>query len=940
MVKGDKKKKADKSNLEVSFNKIIESSYTTVSSEAAPAPPPPVTATLLAVGENLSELSSSPDESQPPVTEQNTEPEFYEEPILTLLVVERYEGEKFHGLYEGEGIAYFQGGNVYKGMFSEGLMHGRGTYTWADGVTYEGDFAVNVPMGRGAYTWPDGSSYEGEVHNGIRHGLGTYRCGSKPVSYIGQWNQGKRHGKGAIYFNQDGNSWYEGDWVNNIKEGWGIRWYSSGNVYEGQWKNNLRHGEGRMRWLASNEQYNGQWVNGIQNGHGTHTWFLKRVPSSQYPLRNEYAGDFLNGIRHGNGQFYYANGALYDGEWKFNKKNGMGKFIFKNGRIFEGEFIEDHMAEFPNFLFDGSSTPDLSGIRTHSPPGADEPTKISTRTSGGSSILGPDMALDLHAVRKNFPEQQWDREIKQVEFAILRHITELRRIYSFYSSLAYEHSSDNTFLLTRLQFWRFLKDCKIHHHGLTLAEVDRILCADVTAEEIHSPFDTMLLRKFLSNVVVLAYHMYYKEIQPPNHTLVSCFSKLVAENIVPNARHIKGDFFCNHDRAVIAVNYIEKSWEIHKVYCRQNSKPPNEPTMKMRHFIWMLKDLNVFTNELTAGKVLEILAKDNPAVHDEAFSNLELEITFLEFFEALLGCAEVYTPRTVRPYSVTSSEHLGTTETPSENPREDSAEQIQETSIPVRVPDSTPKEDHVSPSGYLKSPHKNLASDSSSVKKSEPSKSKEIIKVVVSEEKTPKQSERSTAKGRVHSIHQTSVCATSGSVPQSAHSNSADSIQQVAESSEIIVQSMPALDPEQLYTQQDQLPEKAEETVIEPENELDFWIHQIYAFFAKKFFPSYDYNLILKKEAAEDRVRQAVLARIAKVKAEEAARLKEQREAEEERRHEQEEAEKAALEAAAAAGLPEPPKEEIPQSPEPTVNIVTQVIISKPTPSGSKKKKK
>lgn len=68
------------------------------------------------------------------------------------------------------------------------------------------------------------------------------------------------------------------------------------------------------------------------------------------------------------------------------------------------------------------------------------------------------------------------------------------------------------------------------------------------------------------------------------------------------------------------------------------------------------------------------------------------------------------------------------------------------------------------------------------------------------------------------------------------------------------------------------LTEKAEETVIEPENELDFWIHQIYAFFAKKFFPSYDYNLILKKEAAEDRVRQAVLARIAKVKAEEAAR--------------------------------------------------------------------
>ncbi|XP_042300663.1 radial spoke head 10 homolog B-like, partial [Sceloporus undulatus] len=42
------------------------------------------------------------------------EPIEYEEPVLTQLIVESYEGEKVHGLYEGEGMACFQGGNVFK----------------------------------------------------------------------------------------------------------------------------------------------------------------------------------------------------------------------------------------------------------------------------------------------------------------------------------------------------------------------------------------------------------------------------------------------------------------------------------------------------------------------------------------------------------------------------------------------------------------------------------------------------------------------------------------------------------------------------------------------------------------------------------------------------------------------------------------------------------
>jgi hypothetical protein len=38
-------------------------------------------------------------------------------------------------------------------------------------------------------------------------------------------------------------------------------------------------------------------------------------------------------------------------------------------------------------------------------------------------------------------------------------------------------SPDNTYMLNRMQFWRFLKDCKVHinNEDLTLMEFDRLL---------------------------------------------------------------------------------------------------------------------------------------------------------------------------------------------------------------------------------------------------------------------------------------------------------------------------------------------------------------------------------------------------------------------------------------------------------------------------------
>lgn len=59
-----------------------------------------------------------------------------------------------------------------------------------------------------------------------------------------------------------------------------------------------------------------------QHGQGTQIWTRRRVDGSQYSQCNKYTGDFAQGQRHGQGTFYYAGGAVYEGEWKNNKKDG------------------------------------------------------------------------------------------------------------------------------------------------------------------------------------------------------------------------------------------------------------------------------------------------------------------------------------------------------------------------------------------------------------------------------------------------------------------------------------------------------------------------------------------------------------------------------------------------------------------------------------------
>ena len=79
--------------------------------------------------------------------------------------------------------------------------------------------------------------------------------------YIGQWLNNHKHGKGIIYY-KNGNIMYDGEYVNDKREGNGKYIYENGEYYIGEWKNDLRHGKGIIYYKNGNIKYDGYWNNG------------------------------------------------------------------------------------------------------------------------------------------------------------------------------------------------------------------------------------------------------------------------------------------------------------------------------------------------------------------------------------------------------------------------------------------------------------------------------------------------------------------------------------------------------------------------------------------------------------------------------------------------------------------------------------------------------
>ncbi|KAG5474122.1 hypothetical protein CUR178_04233 [Leishmania enriettii] len=131
-----------------------------------------------------------------------------------------------------------------------------------------------------------------------------------------------KDGKGRYTWASSG-AVYDGDWKGGLPHGTGVMSVPGvdGYEYAGEFKDGKRSGKGHCEF-ANGRVYEGEWRVDEMNGAGT----LRGA--SNVDNFTEYTGGFQNGMRSGQrGRCVYANGDVYDGAWAAGKRQGFGEWV-------------------------------------------------------------------------------------------------------------------------------------------------------------------------------------------------------------------------------------------------------------------------------------------------------------------------------------------------------------------------------------------------------------------------------------------------------------------------------------------------------------------------------------------------------------------------------------------------------------------------------------
>jgi len=175
-----------------------------------------------------------------------------------------YQGQFAHGQFHGSGTLHdASDDSVYTGDFVEGLFHGSGTMVYADGSKYAGTWYQGCRV-EGTEILANGDVFEGSFHENVREGRGVLTCKTSRITTSGVWNRNVLvEGVDLSITFADGHR-YVGDHVHSRPHGYGKMVYAdfgSGPVsYVGQFLNGFRHGEGSCIFHKTGEEYHGEWI--------------------------------------------------------------------------------------------------------------------------------------------------------------------------------------------------------------------------------------------------------------------------------------------------------------------------------------------------------------------------------------------------------------------------------------------------------------------------------------------------------------------------------------------------------------------------------------------------------------------------------------------------------------------------------------------------------
>jgi hypothetical protein len=318
---------------------------------------------------------------------------------------------EMRGILDVRLITLHEKHNKYKGEFKNGNFHGKGKMIYANGDIYEGKWERGSPYGYGRLEYSNGDVYEGEWKDDKMHGKGKIFYRSGAVQKEGTWKQGIYQGNDKLWctkttlislnaFNPHNSLYFlvaeqiknfVAHFPDDILDGF-QKWHTEEGEFEGQISGGKPNGFGKMSVPIG--EYEGEFVDGLPSGIGIlktfggtiESEFLNGIPHgfgtaevispeilSQHArygmlsisnvsgceIRDKYRGFFKDGKYHGEGRMIYADGSVYDGEWKEGKintkitytggayegewkeglKQGTGKMIYAEGHILKCEFI-------------------------------------------------------------------------------------------------------------------------------------------------------------------------------------------------------------------------------------------------------------------------------------------------------------------------------------------------------------------------------------------------------------------------------------------------------------------------------------------------------------------------------------------------------------------------------------------------------------------------
>ena len=140
----------------------------------------------------------------------------------------------------------------------------------------------------------------------------------------------KRHGKGKFIYSDGGV--YEGDWNEGKMHGYGVLYYGDRSIaYEGEWKEDKFEGRGILYNEKNSISYDEKSFD-MKNLDNLNNFWVK------------YEGNFVADQKHGNGILYLPNGDRISGGFFHDKLSDKNCVLYKkNGEVKKGEWLKNKL---------------------------------------------------------------------------------------------------------------------------------------------------------------------------------------------------------------------------------------------------------------------------------------------------------------------------------------------------------------------------------------------------------------------------------------------------------------------------------------------------------------------------------------------------------------------------------------------------------------------